>query len=881
MTDTKEQDATARIALARPGGRLELKKTVDSGVVRQSFSHGRSKAVAVEVKRKRNLKPAGVARPTGSAGGGVAGRPAEPPAGARPTTEAGRGQTRRPVVLKPLTEEEKTARVRALVDSKKAEEEARQRAEENSRRLADDQARRHAEEEAALKRQAEEEARKKAEEEARRKAEDAATRLLAKEDQERHRRGTETGVTGPSPEAAAEAEVEPTPAVRPAAKPAEPARPAVKGKPKPTKGEDRTDKGEARRAAIRRESARGRLVLDSDSEVVERRGPSLAALRRHREREKRQQQLLDAGPFVREVVLPETITVSELANRMAVRGADVVKQLMKMGVMATINQVLDPDTAELLVAEFGHQAKRVSEADVEIGLEGIEDRMEDLRPRAPVVTVMGHVDHGKTSLLDALRDSDVAAREAGGITQHIGAYQVDLGTGQPVTFIDTPGHAAFTEMRARGAKVTDIVVLVVAADDGVMPQTVEAIAHARAARVPIVVAINKIDRPDANPDRVKQELLNHELVTEEYGGDVLSVPVSAVQRTNLDKLIETIQLQAEILELRANPNRPAQGTVIEAKLDRGRGVVATVLIERGTLKVGEIIVCGGQWGRVRALVNDRGQNVEEAGPSVPVEILGLDGVPEAGDPLVVVDNERRGREITEYRQRKKRTQTSATTPRSSVEEMFSQLASGEAKELPVVIKSDVHGSMEAIVAGLQRLGTDEVSVRVLHAGVGAITESDITLALASKAWVLGFNVRANAQARELAKRDGVEIRYHSIIYELLDEAKAALSGMLTPTARETTLGHAEIREVFSISKVGKIAGCRVVDGLIRRGARVRLLRDDIVIHDGALGSLKRFKDDVREVREGFECGIGIENYNDLREGDVIEAYEIEQVARTL
>jgi translation initiation factor IF-2 len=745
--------------------------------------------------------------------------------------------------------------------------------------LAADQARRQAEEQAAAKRQAEEEARKKAEEEARRKAEEAATRLLAKEDQERHRREIETGTA--APQAAAAAEAEPAPATRPATRPAEPGRPAVKGKPKPTKGEDRTDKGEAKRAAIRRESTRGRLVLDSDSEVVERRGPSLAALRRHREREKRQQQLLDAGPIVREVVLPETITVSELANRMAVRGADVVKQLMKMGVMATINQVLDPDTAELLVAEFGHQPKRVSEADVEIGLEGIEDRPEDLRPRAPVVTVMGHVDHGKTSLLDALRDSDVAAREAGGITQHIGAYQVDLGSGQPVTFIDTPGHAAFTEMRSRGAKVTDIVVLVVAADDGVMPQTVEAIAHARAAGVPIVVAINKIDRPDADPERVKQELLNHELVTEEYGGDVLSVPVSAVQRTNLDKLIETIQLQAEILELKANPNRPAQGTVIEAKLDRGRGVVATVLIERGTLKVGEIIVCGGQWGRVRALVNDRGQNVEEAGPSVPVEILGLDGVPEAGDPLVVVENERRGREITEYRQRKKRAQTSATTPRSSVEEMFSQLASGEAKELPVVIKSDVHGSMEAIVAGLERLGTDEVSVRVLHAGVGAITESDITLALASKAWVLGFNVRANAQARELAKRDGVEIRYHSIIYELLDEAKAALSGMLTPTARETTLGHAEIREVFTISKVGKIAGCRVIDGLIRRGARVRLLRDDIVIHEGALGSLKRFKDDVREVREGFECGIGIEGYNDLREGDVIEAYEIEQVARTL
>jgi translation initiation factor IF-2 len=862
MTDTKEQDRSPRIALSRPGGRLELKTTVDSGVVRQSFSHGRSKAVAVEVKRKRNLKPGATGAGAPRAGEGAAKAAVEAPPSARAAATAGGAQARRPVVLKPLTDEEKTARVRALVDSKKAEEEARQRAEENARRLAA------------------EEARKKAEEDARRKAEEAAARLLAKEDEERHRREPGAGVAAPA-KPGEEARAEPAPAARPAARPAEPARPPAKGKPRSGKGEDRTDKGEARRAAIRREPGRGRLVLDSDSEVVERRGPSLAALKRHREREKRQQQIQDAGPFVREVVLPETITVGELANRMAVRGADVVKQLMKMGVMATINQVLDPDTAELLVGEFGHQAKRVSEADVEIGLEGIEDRPEDLRPRAPVVTVMGHVDHGKTSLLDALRHSDVAAREAGGITQHIGAYQVDLGTGHPVTFIDTPGHAAFSEIRARGAKVTDIVVLVVAADDGVMPQTVEAIAHARAAGVPIVVAINKIDRPEADPDRVKQELLSHELVTEQFGGDVLSVEVSALKRTNLDRLIETIQLQAEILELRANPNRPAQGTVIEAKLDRGRGVVATVLIERGTLKVGDIIVCGGQWGRVRALVNDRGQNVESAGPAVPVETLGLDGVPDAGDPLVVVDNERRAREITEYRQRKKRAQTSATTPRSSVEEMFSQLASGEAKELPVVIKSDVHGSMEAIVAGLQKLSTEEVSVRILHAGVGAITESDITLALASKAWVLGFNVRANAQARELAKRDGVEIRYHSIIYELLDEAKAALSGMLSPTAREAMLGHAEIREVFSITKVGKIAGCMVTDGVIRRGSRVRLLRDDVVIHDGALGSLKRFKDDVREVREGFECGIGIEGYNDIREGDVIEAYEVEQIARTL
>jgi translation initiation factor IF-2 len=566
---------------------------------------------------------------------------------------------------------------------------------------------------------------------------------------------------------------------------------------------------------------------------------------------------------------------------MAVRGAEVVKQLMKMGVMATINQVIDADTSELIISEFGHQAKRVSEADVEIGLEGADDRHEELQPRPPVVTVMGHVDHGKTSLLDALRNADVASGEAGGITQHIGAYQVDLGTGRPVTFIDTPGHAAFTEMRARGAKVTDIVVLVVAADDGVMPQTIEAIRHAKAANVPIVVAINKIDIPDADPARVKQELLSHELVTEEFGGDVLSVEVSALKRQNLDKLIETIQLQAELLELTANPDRDAQGTVIEARLDRGRGVVATVLVQRGTLKMGDLVICGSYWGRARALIDDRGENLDQAGPSTPVEITGLDGVPEAGDQLVVVDSERRAREITEYRLRKRRTQAAAIAPRGSVEDMFTQLSGTDLNELAMVVKADVHGSLEAILAGVHKLSTDEVQVRILHSGVGGITESDVTLAIASKGMIVGFNVRANAQARELARREGVEIRYHSIIYELLDEVKGLLSGMLAPESRETMLGHAEIREVFSVSKVGKIAGCRVIDGLIRRGARLRLLRDDVVIYEGALGSLKRFKDDAREVREGFECGIGIEGYNDIREGDVIEAYDVEEVARTL
>ncbi len=879
MTSTKEQDRNPRLSLSRPGGRLELKKTVDSGMVRQSFSHGRSKSVAVEVKRKRSLKPSGaVARSTIAPG--QDGEPAPEttealiaPTEARSGRPAARETVKRPVVLKPLTDEEKSARVRALTDAKKAEAEARKRAEENSRRLAEGAAQRQAEENAAAKRQIDEEERKRTEEEARKKAEETASRILAKEEEEeRQRRELEAKAAEAAPAAA-----EP----RARAKPAETSAPAAKPKPKLGRGDDRSPgRSDGRRTSGRRES-RGRLVLDSNAEVIERRGPSLAALKRQREREKRQAQQEDAGPIIREVVLPETITVSELANRMAVRGADVIKKLMQMGVMATINQVIDADTAELLITEFGHQMKRVSEADVEIGLEGHEDRTEDLRPRPPVVTVMGHVDHGKTSLLDALRKSDVAAHEAGGITQHIGAYQVDLGSGHPVTFIDTPGHAAFTEMRARGAQVTDVVVLVVAADDGVMPQTIEAIRHAQAAGVQIVVAINKIDRPEANPDRVKQELLNHDLVPEEYGGEILCVEVSATERQNLDKLIEILQLQAEVLELKANPDREAQGAVIEAKLDRGRGVVATVLIQNGTLRVGEIIVCGGHWGRARALIDDHGEPVNAAGPSVPVEILGLDGVPDAGDLLVVVENERRAREITEYRQRKKRAQASASAARGTVEDMFSQLTAGELKELPAVIKSDVHGSLEAIVAGMTKLGTEEVAVRVLHSGVGAITESDVTLALASKAVILGFNVRANAQARELAKRERVELRYHSIIYELLDDIKATLSGMLAPASRETTTGHAEIREIFTIPKIGKIAGCRVVDGLIRRGARIRLLRDDIVIHDGALGSLKRFKDDAREVREGFECGIGIDSFADIREGDVIEAYEVEQVARSL
>ncbi|MGI9434579.1 MAG: translation initiation factor IF-2 [Geminicoccaceae bacterium] len=896
MTSTKEQDRGSRISLNKGAtGRLELKKRVDSGMVRQSFSHGRSKSVAVEVKRKRApLKGDAEAAPAdGKVETGSGELPERTSRAAQPAPRPRKGAAGGPVVLKPLTDSEKTARVRALADAKKAEGEARLRAEENSRRQAEEAERRKVEETAATERKQQEASRKQAEEDARRKAEDAAARLLEKEEEERRKRDSEAAAK------AKEVDERPADAVAstPAAKPAPAATvPAAKADEKPrskpvesghkVKGKSKTvrdteSRSDGRGRGGRRDSNRGgRLMLDSNAEVIERRAPSLAAMRRHREREKRQQQMQDAQPQIREVVLPETIQVSELANRMAVRGADVVKSLMKMGVMATVNQMVDADTAEVVVGEFGHTAKRVADSDVEIGLEGSDDQDTDLASRAPVVTVMGHVDHGKTSLLDALRKADVASGEAGGITQHIGAYQVDAGSGQPVTFIDTPGHAAFTEMRARGAKVTDIVVLVVAADDGVMPQTIEAINHAKAAEVPIVVAVNKIDKPDANPERVKQELLSHEVVPEDYGGDVLCVDVSAIEKTGLDKLIEGILLQAELLELKANPKRSAQGAVIEARLDRGRGVVATALIQKGTLKVGEIIVCGSHWGKARALIDDRGQGIKEAGPSVPVEILGLDGVPEAGDLLVVVESEKRAREITEYRLRKKQA-AAIVAPAGSVEDMFSQMADQNIGELPMVVKSDVHGSLEAIVAGLEKMNTDEVKVLVLHSGVGAVTESDVTLAMASKALILGFNVRANAQARDLAKREGIDIHYHSIIYELLDEAKARLSGMLAPTSRETTTGHAEIREVFSITKVGKIAGCMVTDGVIRRGARIRLLRDDIVIHDGDLGSLRRFKDDTKEVREGFECGIGIGQFSDIRQGDIVEAYEVEEVARTL
>jgi translation initiation factor IF-2 len=571
--------------------------------------------------------------------------------------------------------------------------------------------------------------------------------------------------------------------------------------------------------------------------------------------------------------------VQELANRMAARAPEVIKALMKMGVMATITQALDADTAELVVQEFGHRAKRVSEADVEIGLEGAEDEDTELQIRPPVVTIMGHVDHGKTSLLDALRSTGVAAGEAGGITQHIGAYQVELPSGAHITFIDTPGHEAFTAMRSRGASVTDIVVLVVAADDGVMPQTVEAIRHAKAAGAPIIVAINKMDRPDANPDRVRNELLSHEIVVEKLGGETQDVEVSALKKTGLDKLEEAILLQAEVLDLRANPDRAAEGSVIESRLDRGRGPVATVLVQKGTLHQGDIIVAGAEWGRVRAMLDDKARPVKDAGPSTPVEILGLAGVPSAGEPFVAVENESRAREIAEFRTRKVRDKAAGVTAaaRGTLDEMLARIQAGAQKEVAVLIKADVQGSSEALQATVLKLTHEEVRARVLYAGVGQITESDVQLAQASKALIVAFNVRATSQARELATREGVDIRYYSIIYDVADDIEAMIKGKIAPKEREKFLGYAEIRKVFNITKVGRVAGCMVTEGLVKRGAGVRVLREGVVIHNGDLSQLKRFKDDVREVARGYECGLSFANFNDLQEGDMVECFETELV----
>ncbi|MGB3486811.1 MAG: translation initiation factor IF-2, partial [Xanthobacteraceae bacterium] len=628
---------------------------------------------------------------------------------------------------------------------------------------------------------------------------------------------------------------------------------------------------------------RGRLTVVTALNADDVRERSIASFRRRTQRLKGHSSNEPKEKLVREVTIPEAITIQELANRMSERAVDVIRMLMKQGAMHKITDVIDADTAQLIAEELGHTVKRVAAADVEEGLFDVVDDSTDTEPRSPVVTVMGHVDHGKTSLLDALRHANVVSGEAGGITQHIGAYQVASPGGQKITFIDTPGHAAFTAMRARGAKVTDIVILVVAADDGVMPQTIEAINHAKAAKVPMIVAINKIDKPEAKPERVRTELLQHDVQVESFGGDVVDVEVSAKNKTNLDKLLEMISLQAELLDLKTNSLRPAEGTVIEAKLDRGRGPVATVLVQRGTLRVGDIIVAGAEMGRVRALISDQGETIEEAGPSVPVEVLGFNGPPEAGDRLAVVENEARARQVTSYRSHQKRENAAASISgmRGSLEQMMSQLKTTGRKEFPLVIKADVQGSLEAILGSLEKLGTDEVAARILHAGVGGISESDVTLAEGFNAAIIGFSVRANKEAAALAKRNGIEIRYYNIIYDLVDDVKKAMSGLLAPTLRETMLGNAQILEVFNISKVGKVAGCRVTDGTVERGANVRLIRDNVVVHEGKLSTLKRFKDEVKEVQSGQECGMAFESYHDMRVGDVIECYRVETIQRSL
>jgi len=910
MSDENEAGKGKVLTLSRPG-RLELKKTVDAGQVRQSFSHGRSKAVTVEVRKKRTFTQTADGSMT-EVKRGAAAAAEEAARGEQTTAErvAAVEAATKALGLRALTEEERAARARALQDAKQQQTEAEiiaalQHAEEEERRLIEEE--RRAAEEARLAAEAErlrveaeqERVRRDQEEKERREKEGLPPEAPSERDERRTADAAAAAAAAPAPRPA------PPPAPPAAAAPAAPAAAAAtaaketpaaaalaKGRLKlvePAEEEEaarrRPGAPPVRRPAVKRGAEprrRGGKITVTKAFDEEERVRSLASVRRARERERRlQREQQETTKVFREVVVPETITVQELANRMAERAADVIKALMRMGVMATLTQSIDADTAELLVAEFGHRIKRVSEADVEIGLRGEADLEEDLEPRPPVVTIMGHVDHGKTSLLDALRATDVAAHEAGGITQHIGAYRVRLKGGQSITFIDTPGHEAFTAMRARGANVTDIVVLVVAADDGVMPQTVEAINHAKAAGVPMLVAINKIDRPDANPTRVRNELLQHGIVDESLGGDTLSVEVSAIKRTNLDKLEEMILLQAEILDLRANPHRDAEGVVIEARLDRGRGNVATVLVQRGSLHVADIVVAGAEWGRVRALVDDTGELIDHAGPSVPVELLGLNGSPQAGDDFTVVETEGRAREITDFRRRRAREARVVASTRGTLEQMFSQIATGAAKEFAVVVKADVQGSAEAIQASLERLATEEVKVRVLHAGVGGINESDIGLAKASNALVIGFNVRANPQARDAAAAEHVDIRYYSIIYDVVEDAKRMMSGMLSPESRETHIGAAQVLQVFEITKIGKVAGCRVTDGVVRRGSKVRILRDSVVVHEGQLSSLRRFKDEVREVREGMECGLAVENYSDVKEGDVIECFEVEQVARTL
>lgn len=864
MTDNNENNgAGAR----KP---LSLNRNLGAGgTVRQSFSHGRSKTVVVEVKKKRGLE---APKPVGETGANKPAPAFVPSSAAKPTlapktvipnTQSDNSHS--------LSDQERQARQAALAQAREAElqRQERERREAEARAAREEMDRKRREEEERLERIEQE--RLKREEEAR-AAELAKSTYVEKEVAPAPVQNTQPTIAPEEVEEEVENEgggdILSSLGGR-----------VKKQKQAPLKvvPASRDKNAQPRRS--------GRLTITSALDDDGERQRSLASVRRAREKE-RERRLgrgyQEPAKQSREVIIPEVITVADLANRMAERLTDVVKYLMKQGQMMKGTDVLDLDVAELIVADFGHVAKRVAESDVEIGLEGVEDTDENQVARPPVVTIMGHVDHGKTSLLDAIRHADVVAGEAGGITQHIGAYQVRLPTGEKVTFLDTPGHAAFSAMRSRGAQATDIVVLVVAADDGVMPQTIEAINHAKAANVPIIVAVNKIDKPEANPSKVLQELLQYDLVCEEFGGDIQAVPVSAKAKTNLDKLLEAIMLQAEIMELKANPNRTAEGIVVEAKLDKGRGPVATILVQRGTMKKGDIIVAGTQWGRVRAMMDERGQTLEEAGPSLPVEVLGLDGAPEPGDQLVVVDNEARAREVTDYRVRLRREKSQIkTSSRTGLENMLAKIKEQKLKEFPFIVKADVQGSAEAITASLGKFANDEVAAKVIHQGVGGITESDVSLAKSTGAIILAFNARAGKPVRDLAESEGVEIRYYSIIYNLLDDVKDILSGMLEPERKETFIGYAEILQVFSISKVGKIAGCRVTEGTIKRGCGVRLLRDNVVIHEGKLSTLKRFKDEVSEVSGGQECGMGFEDYQDIRDGDEIECFEVEIIKRSL
>ncbi len=827
---------------------LGLRGGSRSGQVKQSFSHGRTKNVVVETKRKRVVVPkAGAGGTSGSTAGGkvaAGGDPKKRPAG--------------------ISDAELERRMKALAAAKARE------SEEAEKRAADEKAR----EEERSRRRAEAEAkeREEREREERRKQKEEEEAQRAKEAEEAKAR-EKAAAAAPVPPAEDKAQRQPS-GQRPSSAPRKQER--ERDDRRDNRGKGRSDDG-GRRS--------GKLTLNQALSGGEGgRQRSLAAMKRKQERARQKAMggSVEREKVVRDVQLPEAITVQELANRMAERVADVVKSLMTNGIMATQNQTIDADTAELIIEEFGHKVVRVSDADVEDVIDTVEDDAGDLESRPPVITVMGHVDHGKTSLLDAIRNAKVVSGEAGGITQHIGAYQVKTDDGALLSFLDTPGHAAFTSMRARGAQVTDIVVLVVAADDAVMPQTVEAINHAKAAEVPMIVAINKIDLPAAEPDKVRTDLLQHEVIVEKMSGEVQDVEVSAQTGQGLDELLEAIALQAEILELKANPGRAAQGAVIEAQLDVGRGPVATVLVQNGTLRQGDIFVVGEQWGKVRALVNDKGDRVKEAGPSVPVEVLGLNGTPEAGDVLNVVDTEAQAREIAEYREKVTKDKRAAAGAATTLEQMMAKAKADEdVAEMPILVKADVQGSAEAIVQAMEKIGNDEVRVRVLHSGVGAITESDIGLAEASGAPVFGFNVRANATARNVANQKGVEIRYYSVIYDLVDDVKAAASGLLSAEVRENFIGYAQIKEVFKVSGVGKVAGCLVTEGVARRSAGVRLLRDDVVIHEGTLKTLKRFKDEVPEVQSGQECGMAFENYDDIRADDVIEIFEREEVERSL